>query len=113
MHEMSLCEGILQILEETAASQGFKEVRTVRLEIGKFAGVEIDALRFGFDVVMKGTVAENAALDVIESPGLAHCFDCSDTVTVDERLSPCPVCGNRQLFPTGGDQMRIKELEVV
>ena len=70
MHEMSLCEGILQILEERAAADGFKEVRTVRLEIGRFAGVEIDALRFGFDVVMKGSVAENATLDVIDVPGM-------------------------------------------
>jgi len=112
MHEMSLCEGILQIIEDKAAADGFTEVRCVRLEIGKFAGVEIDALRFGFDVVMKGSVAEQAELDVIELPGQAFCFDCTETVSVDERLQPCPACGGHKLAPSGGDEMRIKELEV-
>ncbi len=112
MHEMSLCEGILQILEDKAKTDGFREVRTVRLEIGRFAGVEIDALRFGFDVVMKGSVAENASLDVIDVPGQAFCFDCTETVTINDRLDPCPKCGGGKLSPTGGDEMRIKELEV-
>ena len=42
MHEMSLCEGVLQILEEHAKSQGFTRVKTVWLEIGCLAGVELD-----------------------------------------------------------------------
>lgn len=46
---MSLCEGILQVLEESAESQGFSRVKTVWLEIGALAGVEIEAMRFGFD----------------------------------------------------------------
>lgn len=112
MHEMSLCEGILQIIEDKAASDGFTEVRRVRLEIGRFAGVEVEALKFGFDVVMKGSVAERASLDVIEVPGQAFCFDCAETVTIEERFQPCPVCGGHRLSPTGGDEMRIKELEV-
>lgn len=112
MHEMSLCEGILQVLEEQAAAHGFREVRRVRLEIGRFAGVEIRALRFGFDVVTKGSVAEGAALEIIERPGRAFCFDCADTVALDDRLAPCPGCGGARLTATGGDEMRIKDLEV-
>mgnify|MGYP001950167082 CR=1 FL=1 len=80
--------------------------------IMSFAGVEVEALRFGFDVVMKGSVAERASLDVIEVPGQAFCFDCAETVTIEERFQPCPVCGGHRLSPTGGDEMRIKELEV-
>lgn len=113
MHEMSLCEGILQIIEDQARTNHFSSVRRVRLEIGRFAGVEVDALRFGFDVVMKGSVAENAILDIVELPGRAFCFDCAETVAVADRLSPCPSCGGGKLAPSGGDEMRIKDLEVV
>ncbi len=49
MHEMSLCEGILQVLEESADSQSFTSIKTVWLEIGVLAGVEVEAMRFGFD----------------------------------------------------------------
>ena len=38
MHEMSLAEGVLQIIEDSAKSQNFSRVKTVWLEIGKLAG---------------------------------------------------------------------------
>jgi hydrogenase nickel incorporation protein HypA/HybF len=113
MHEMSLCEGLLQVLEDSAQTNAFERVRRVRLEIGRFAGVEIEALRFGFDVVTRGSLAEGAALEITEVPGQAFCFDCAETVTIDDRLDPCPACGGGKLSPTGGDQMTIKDLEVV
>jgi hydrogenase nickel incorporation protein HypA/HybF len=34
-------------------------------------------------------------------------------VEIDDRLSPCPNCGGGKLMPTGGDEMRIKDLEAV
>ena len=43
MHEMSLCEGILQTLEQQAEVQDYQKVRTVWLEIGALAGVEVEA----------------------------------------------------------------------
>lgn len=113
MHEMSLCEGILQVLEDQARAQAFDRVRRVRLEIGRFAGVETEALRFGFDVVMKGSLAEGAALEIVELPGRACCFDCGRMVEIEHRLDPCPHCEGTRLSPTGGDEMRIKDLEVV
>ncbi len=113
MHEMSLCEGILSAIEDAARREGFSEVRRVRVKIGRFAGVEPDALRFGFDVVMRGTLADGAALEIIDLPGRASCFGCGETVAVDDRLSPCPLCGSERLVPAGGVEMRIKDLEVV
>lgn len=112
MHEMALCESLLQSLEEAGRSHGFSRVRKVRLAIGRFAGVEVEALRFGFDVVMRGTLAEGAALDVLEVPGQGWCFDCGETVPLDHRLASCPRCGGDRLQPNGGTEMTIKDLEV-
>lgn len=69
MHEMALCESILQLIAEQARAQCFSRVRTVCLEIGSLATVEIPALRFGFDVVTRGSIAEGAMLDIEEIPG--------------------------------------------
>ena len=112
MHEMSLCEGVLQVLQEHAGRQGFRRVKTVWLEIGSLAGVEIEAMRFGFDVVMKGSLADGARLEIIERPGQAWCLPCAKTVAVEQRFDACPECGSYQLQVTDGEEMRIKELEV-
>ena len=112
MHEMSLCESIVQILEDNARSQGFDQVKTVWLEIGRLSGVELDAMRFSFDAVTRGTLADSARLEIIEVPGQAWCLQCGKTVPVEQRFDACPDCGSYQLQVTGGEQMRIKELEV-
>jgi hydrogenase nickel incorporation protein HypA/HybF len=112
MHEMALCEGVVQVLEAYARKQGYSRVRTVWLEIGDLAGVEVEAMRFGFDVVTRGTLAEGAQLQIIERPGEAWCLQCAKTVPVKQRFDACPDCGSYQLQVTGGEEMRIKELEV-
>ncbi len=112
MHEMSLCEGILQVLQKSAQSQGFRRVKTVWLEIGALSGVEVEAMRFSFDVVMRGSLADGAKLEIIDLPGQAWCMQCAKTVTVKQRFDACPKCDSYQLQVTAGDEMRIKELEV-
>lgn len=112
MHEMSLCESILQIIEESARAQGFRRVKTVWLEIGELSGVEVEAMRFGFDAVTQGSMAEGARLEIVETPGVAWCMQCQKPVSAHRRFDPCPECGGFQLQVTGGDQMQIKELEV-
>lgn len=112
MHEMALCESIVQVLQDQATVQNFTKVKTVWLEIGPMAGVELDALRFSFDAVTRGTLADHAKLEIIETNGEAWCLPCAKTVSVNERFDPCPDCGSHQLQITGGEELQIKELEV-
>jgi hydrogenase nickel incorporation protein HypA/HybF len=113
MHEMSLVEGMREILEDQARAHAVDRITRVRVEIGRFAGVEKPALEFAWDVVMRGSKAEGAELIMLDLPGRAMCFDCAHEVEIDDRLSPCPDCGGGKLMPTGGDEMRIKDLEAV
>lgn len=113
MHEMSLAEGIRSIVRDQARVHGFGRVTVLRLEIGRFAGVEKSALEFAFDVVMRGSPAEGARLEMIDLPGRAMCLDCLKPVEIDGRLDPCPDCGGGRLIPQGGDEMRIRDMEVL
>lgn len=112
MHEMSLCESILRIMEGQAKAQSFARVKSVRLEIGRFAGVEIDALRFAFDVVTRDSLADGAELEIVETPGEAWCMNCGTRVQLSQRFDPCPGCNGHELHITGGTEMRVKDLEV-
>jgi len=112
MHEMSLCEGVIQMLEESARQQGFSRVKTVWLEIGALAGVELEAMRFSFDVIKRGTLADEARLEIIETPGQAWCLPCAKVITIQQRFDACPDCGSYPLQVTGGEELRVKELEV-
>ncbi len=111
MHELSLCTSLLEIIEEQAKVHDYRRVRTVWLEVGRFAGVERDALRFGFDVVMRDSLVEGAELKIIDLPGHGWCFNCAEEVVLAEDLQRCPRCRGIVRI-TGGQEFRIKELEV-
>jgi hydrogenase nickel incorporation protein HypA/HybF len=112
MHEMSLAEGILQIVEETAQASAAAQVRAVVLEIGALSHVEEQALRFCFDAVTRGSVADGARLDVVATPGRAWCMPCGGSVALDRLGDACPQCGSYQLQVTQGDEMKVREIEV-
>lgn len=112
MHEMALAEGVLQIVEEAAGAQGFARAKIVVLEIGELSAVEPEAMRFCFDAVARGTLAEGAQLEVIAVPGEGLCLNCHKTVPLAALYDPCPACGGYPVQATGGTEMRVKELEV-
>jgi len=113
MHEMSLAESTLEIVEGTARRNGASKVTEVRLEIGALSHVEPEALRFCFDAVTRRSLAEGAALVIDVVPGAAWCMPCSETVPVQQVGDPCPRCGGYQLAVTAGDGMRVKDIVVL
>ena len=46
MHEMSLAESVVEIIQEESRRQAFTSVKIVRLEIGAIGGVDPDAMLF-------------------------------------------------------------------
>lgn len=112
MHEMSLAEGVIQLVEETARREDARRVKLVVLEIGRLSAVEPEAMRFCFDAVTRGGIADGAALDIVEVEGSGWCLPCGQTVAIAERYGSCPRCGSHQVQPTGGTEMRVREIEI-
>jgi hydrogenase nickel incorporation protein HypA/HybF len=112
MHEMSLAEGVLQLIEDAARQQEFSKVTTVWLEIGQLSGVEVEAMKFCFDAVTRDSIADGARLEIVAMPGTGWCMQCSQSVPMQEVFGECPQCGSHQMQVTGGTEMRVKELEV-
>jgi len=113
MHELSLLENVREILEEHAISQNFSKVTQVTLEIGKLSCVEPEALRFGFDVVMKGSLAENAELSITELDGLGLCQQCGQQLVMETLYEPCAWCGSPDVKIVQGMEMKVKDLVVI
>ena len=112
MHEMSLAEGMLQLVEDGARRNAAAAVKAVWLEIGALAHVEVEALRFCFDAVARGTLAEGARLEIVATPGSAWCMPCGERVAIERIGDACPRCGSYQLQVVQGEDMRLREIEV-
>lgn len=109
---MALAESVVQIVDEQAHKAGSDHITVVWLEIGELSHVEPDAMRFCFDAVAQGTRAQGARLEIDRAPGKAWCHNCACHVHVPSLIAPCPECGGHQLQVTGGEDMRVKEMEV-
>ena len=112
MHELALCEGVLQALEEQAKIQPFARVHAVWLEIGALSSVEPEALRFNFDVITRGTLAEGSRLEIVTVPAQAWCLPCGEKISIRQYFDACPQCGSHQLQGVEGEELRIQQLEV-
>lgn len=112
MHEMSLADSLLRLALDAAKAQKAKRILIVRLEIGALAAVEPESLAFCFDVLKKGSLAEDARLEILRPLGRAYCPACAQEIEIARRHDPCPGCGGFRLEVRSGAEMKIKELEV-
>ncbi len=112
MHEVSLIESIVALVEDQRRTQQFSRVRVIRLQLGALGHAEPDALRFCFDAVASGTIADGARLEIETVPGEGWCALCHSTVALCERFAACPVCGHAPLRMTAGGELRLAEMEV-
>lgn len=113
MHEMSLMESVLEIACETAVRNGAVKVKSIRLDVGMLSHVDPEALIFCYDAIRRGSIAEDAELKISRIAGEGWCRDCAKTVPMTERFDLCPECGQCQIEMTAGDEMKIRDLEVI
>nr|CEP28370.1 hypothetical protein KV8917_120060 [Klebsiella variicola] len=60
MHEITLSQRALEIIEQQAQQAGARRVTGVWLKVGAFSCVEASALTFCFELVCRGTLARGA-----------------------------------------------------
>jgi hydrogenase nickel incorporation protein HypA/HybF len=109
MHEMSLTQDLVGLIAERCAG---RRVTRVVLEVGKLAAVVPDAFRFCFELCAEGTPAEGAALEIVELPGRGMCRDCERECALNSAFDRCP-CGSFALRFLSGEELRLKEVEVM
>ena len=107
MHEMSIAEGIIDIVEKTATKNDIKRVKSVRIAVGELAGVDIPSLEFAWTSVTRGGPAEGSTLEIERPDGQAWCFDCCKNVPLHKFGNACPECGGYRLEPTQGIEMKV------
>lgn len=112
MHEMSLCQSMLEIIEKECQKQDVTQVTDLWLEIGVLSCVEQSALDFCFKAASRHTVANGCALHFIEMPAKAWCWQCGQLVEITSHTSTCPICESAQIQIQQGNELRIREIAV-
>ncbi len=109
MHELAITQ---DIVEAVCARAGGARVVKVVVEIGKLSLVLPDAVRFCFELCCEDTPLAGAELEIVEPPGRARCCACGAEVELSRPFGRCD-CGSTDLAWLSGDELRIREMEVV
>ena len=113
MHEITLCQRAVEIIEQQAQRLGARRVTGVWLEIGAFSCVESEALEFCFDLACRDTVAQGSALHLSQQAAACWCYDCQqDVELLTQRVRRCPHCHGDNLRIVADDGVQIKRLEI-
>ena len=112
MHEFSIVQSLLALIEDYVRKNNAKAVTRVVVSIGVLSGVEPHLLEMAFNTFKEGTVAEKAQL-VMEIEKLKlRCRNCGKEAEKEEVNMVCPHCNSLNTEVTTGQDMFLKSLEL-
>ena len=112
MHELSISQSMVDLVNEQAREAGASEVKKINLVIGEMSGVVEECVRFYFDFISKGTVSEGAALSFKMIPTTARCRNCGKEFELKDLDWTCPECHGNSLEIIAGKELFVESIEV-
>jgi hydrogenase nickel incorporation protein HypA/HybF len=113
MHELAVCQALMEQVEHIAVEQRADQVVAIHLGIGPLSGVEPALLEQAFTVARAGTVADRAEL-VIDSMAIrVSCKQCGQVTDALPSRLLCGNCGDWHTRLVSGDELLLLHVEIV
>lgn len=119
MHELSMAQGIIDAVIETAEKNNATEVTSVVIEIGKLAMINPEQLKFMVDVLVENTIVADAKIEMNEIPVEIECKNCGfhgEAILDDkDHYAPmviCPKCDSMKVSVLNGKDCIVKNIVI-
>ena len=112
MHELSLAMSVKEIVEDAAKSNGSTKVNEVNIVVGSFSSVVPDSLEFAMEVAKKGTVFENAKINIRTEKAVVNCSECGKDTEIEDYIFKCASCGSGAVRVITGDRMYVESIDI-
>lgn len=112
MHELSLAEHLLILVEDTARAQGFSRVHRMVLGVGRFSCIDSGTLLHCIRHHCTGSLLEGVEIGCEMREASAECTHCATVFTPDEWPCACPGCGDARARLLNGRDMILEQLEI-
>ncbi|GAC1410296.1 MAG: hydrogenase maturation nickel metallochaperone HypA [Actinomycetota bacterium] len=109
MHELGLCEAIVDAALQGAAG---RRVVGVRVRVGAQHRVSQGDLDHAFALIAEGTMVEGAAVDMVLVPARILCGSCHFDGETHDVVGLCPRCGSPDVSIIGGDEITVESLQL-
>jgi len=112
MHEMSIAQSIVEIVEEILENEPESRLRKVIVEVGELTAVVPESLEFCYQALTAGTKFENSRIVIEKIPVVARCKNCHREFPTDTVFMLCPHCESNDIEILSGQELQVRELEV-
>jgi hydrogenase nickel incorporation protein HypA/HybF len=112
MHELSVTESLLKIALNHAEKANAKRVTDLNIVIGDLASMVDDSIQFYWEIIAKGTIAEQAKLNFRRVPAQLQCMTCSETYQPTDRELACPKCNGINVKIITGEEFALESIDV-
>ncbi|MDO5823840.1 hydrogenase maturation nickel metallochaperone HypA [Methanobrevibacter sp.] len=119
MHELSMAQGIINAVLDTANENNATEVNEVTVEVGRLAMINPEQLQFILGVLIENTIIEDAEINFEEIPAEIKCLDCEfdgEAVLDDSDhyapLVKCPNCDSLSVDIINGKDIVVKNIVI-
>ena len=114
MHELSICQSIVDGIVEVLASMAEPPKRLVsaRIVVGELRQIVPDFMQDAYRFTTKGTSIEGSTLEIRTVPRQCACRDCDWTGELHMDEYECRGCGSGNLAFDGGTELYLENLEV-
>lgn len=113
MHELSLMDGVLTAVRESAEQHRISRVSRVKLVVGKLSMAMPDSLRFAFEVLQsQDEMFKESILEIEQKEVECECKACHDRFVVGSDYKfLCPQCGEGEVEIVAGRELFIDSFE--
>jgi len=114
MHEYSIVQSLLDVIEENAKKHNATKVKKIVVKIGVLSGVEPHLLETAFNTFKEKTICEDAEFEMIIQPIIAKCDECGHINRYEQNqiFFECKNCGGVELDVLDGEEMLLMSLEL-
>ncbi len=112
MHEYSFVNSIIKTAERVAMENKATRITRIKVVVGELSGYIGDSIEFYFGIISKGTIAEDAILEIKLIKLKLFCEYCNKNFVRDSFSFRCPDCGREGRFTDTGKECYIEAIEL-
>jgi hydrogenase nickel incorporation protein HypA/HybF len=112
MHELSVTQNIIEIVNRHAEQAGASRVSRIHLVVGELSSIVDDSVQFYFDYLSEDTLCAGAELVFRRVDVKLLCGNCGETWQPEGIDWRCPACGESQARVTEGREFYVDSIEV-
>ncbi len=111
MHELSMCNAIINRVRTAAEKNNCTRILSVTLEIGALHQIIPEIMDTAWQTVSNHTCADGSTLIIKTIPLTLHCHDCNAEYCIHTGIPRCPTDGTHQSEIIHGKEMNIISFE--